>query len=150
MRVRPCQGVEYVLIVQSMSHMPGLPIQTEGLNLHKSIYIEAYCNVFTFIMIIIIIFVFLCHQFQYSAIQISRHFHTSKLQINLTKIFLYVVVLLRQLLTVWSAMIILLKTWPRRSAVTASKKTADMFFFFPFMQKFNELPCHFHKNSTSK
>lgn len=97
----------------------------------------------------LLFFFFLCHQFQYSAIQISRHFHTSKLQINLTKFFLHVVVLLRQLLTVWSAMIILLKTWPRRSAVTASKKTADI-FFFPFMQKFNELPCHFHKNSTSK
>lgn len=40
-----------------------------------------------FFFLIIYIFVSFCHQFKYSAIEISRHFHTGKLQINLTKFF---------------------------------------------------------------
>lgn len=30
MRVCPCWGVEYILLCAYMSHIPGLPIQTEG------------------------------------------------------------------------------------------------------------------------
>lgn len=80
MRVCPCWGVEYVLIVQSMSHMPGLPIQTEGFNLHKKAFILKRLVMFFF-------FVSFYRQFQYSATQISRHFHIRKPQINLTKFF---------------------------------------------------------------
>lgn len=37
-----------------------------------------------------------------------------------------------------------MKAWPRGSAVTSVKRN-HRHFFFPFMQRFNELPCHFHK-----
>lgn len=51
MRVCPCWGVEYVLIVQSMSHMPGLPIQTEGFNLHKKAFILKRLVMFFFLFL---------------------------------------------------------------------------------------------------
>lgn len=92
MRVCPCWGVEYVLIVQSMSHMPGLPIQTEGLkSSRRSIYIEASHDVFTLGVVFFFFFGFLLSaSFNRLPFKWADGLTSVSRRINLTKFFLYV------------------------------------------------------------